>query len=93
VSDKDVARISALIEDDSISQDSYRDRLDALLELGHDGDKAALADAGLSSAGQELMNIWDQMDRGDVKHDQAFEQADQAARRKLTSGGLAGGEV
>lgn len=93
VTDKDVARISALIEDDSITQDTYRDRLDALLELGNDGDKAAIADAGLSSAGQELMNLWDQMDRGAVKHEEAFEQADQAAKRKLTTGGLASGEM
>jgi hypothetical protein len=35
-----------------------------------------MANAGLSSAGQELMNIWNDLDRGAVKHEQAFEQAD-----------------
>src|SRR5438034_2104950 len=78
LTDKDVAKISGLIEDDNVSQDVYRDRLDALLEIGAQGDKDALASAGLTSAGQELMNIWDEMDRGAVKQEQAFEQADQA---------------
>jgi len=82
ITDKDVARISGLIEDDSVTQDMYRDRLDSLLELGAQSDKDALSQAGLSSAGQELMNIWDDLDRGAVKHEVAFEQADQAVRRK-----------
>jgi Asp-tRNA(Asn)/Glu-tRNA(Gln) amidotransferase B subunit len=87
LTDKDVAKIAGLIEDDNVSQDLYRDRLDSLLELGAQGDKDALATAGLSSTGQELMNIWDNLDRGAVKHDQAYEQADQAARRKASAGG------
>ncbi len=87
LTDKDVAKISSLIEDDSITQDIYRDRLDTLLEIGAQGDKDALASAGLSSAGQELMNIWNDLDRGAVKHDQAFDQADQAVRRKAAADG------
>jgi hypothetical protein len=90
LTDKDVAKISGLLEDDNVSQDLYRDRLDALLEIGAQGDKDALATAGLSSAGQELMNIWDELDRGGVKHEQAYEQADQAVRRKAAA---ADGEV
>src|SRR4051794_18211111 len=85
LTDKDVAKISGLLEDDNVSQDLYRDRLDALLVIGAQGDKDALATAGLSSAGQELMNIWDELDRGSVKHEQAFQQADQAVRRKAAA--------
>src|SRR6478752_5335543 len=58
VTDKDVAKISGWIEDDSVSQDMYIERLDAMLEVGAQADKDALASAGLSGAGQELMNIW-----------------------------------
>jgi hypothetical protein len=87
LTDKDVAKIAGLIEDDNVSQDVYRDRLDSLLEIGAQGDKDALETAGLSSAGQELMNIWDDLDKGAVKHDQAYEQADQAARRRASAGG------
>lgn len=87
ITDKDVARISGLIEDDAVSQDMYRDRLDSLLELGAQSDKDALASAGLTSAGQELMNIWDQMDRGVVKQEAAFQQADHLVRRKTNPEG------
>src|SRR3954468_5814852 len=85
VTDKDVAQISQWIEDDAVSQDMYLDRLHGLLDPGAQADKGALAGAGLSSAGQELMNIWDQMDRGSVKEDEAFEEADNAVRRRQTS--------
>ena len=40
---------------------------------------------GLSSNGQELMNIWNDMDRGAVKQDDAFQQADEAVRKKAGS--------
>src|SRR6201996_4716040 len=58
VTDKDVAKITGWIEDDSVSQDMYVERLDQILELGAQSDKDALQSAGLTSAGQELMNIW-----------------------------------
>jgi len=87
LTDKDVAKISGLIDDDNVTQDMYRDRLDTLLELGAQGDKDALASAGLSSAGQELMNIWDQLDRSEVPETEAFEKADHAVRRKAAADG------
>ena len=85
LTDKDVARISGWIEDDSVSQDMYSDRLGAILELGAQGDKDALGGIGLTQAGQELMNIWSDMDRGGVKEDQAFEAADRAVRTRSQS--------
>jgi hypothetical protein len=60
----------------------YQERLGQILELGAQSDKDALAQAGLSGAGQELMNIWNEMDRGAVKEDEAFEEADKAVRRR-----------
>jgi hypothetical protein len=85
VTDKDVAMISQWIEDDAVSQDMYLDRLNTLLDLGTQSDKDALANAGLSGAGQELMNIWNELDRGTMKHEEAFDEADKAVRRKQTS--------
>jgi len=82
LTDKDVAKISGWIEDDSVTQDMYNDRLNVLLELGTESDKSALAGTELTSAGQELMALWDQVDRGKVKQEQAFEQADQAVRKR-----------
>jgi len=82
LTDKDVARISSWIDDDAVTQDSYQDRLDSILDLGAQADKDSVQRAGLTQAGQELMSIWDDMDRGAVKPDQAFEKADQAVRQR-----------
>src|SRR5262245_966252 len=61
VTDQDVAKITSWIEDDAVTQDMYVERLNAILETGAQSDKDALASAGLTSAGQELMDIWNQM--------------------------------
>src|SRR5438309_1312409 len=82
LTEKDVSRITSWIEDDSVSQDMYMERLDEILNLGAQSDKDAMAAAGLSGTGQELMNIWSQMDEGAIKHEQAFDEADKAVRRK-----------
>ena len=85
LTDKDVAKISGWIEDDAVTQDVYQDRLGALLDLGTQSDKDALEGAGLSQGGQELMNIWNEMDRGGIKQDDAFAEADRAVRRRNAS--------
>ena len=82
ITDKDVAKITNWIEDDAVTQDMYTDRLNAVLEVGQQADQDALAAAGLSSAGQELMHLWDQLDSGAIKQDQAFEQADAAVKKR-----------
>jgi hypothetical protein len=91
LTDKDVAKISGWIEDDAVTQDMYQERLDAILDLGIQADKDSLAAAGLTGAGQELMNIWNEMDRGAMKEDEAFQEADRAVRRKQAP--AADGEV
>ena len=93
VTDKDVAKISQWIEDDAVTQDMYQERLDTILDLGLQADKDALTAAGLTGAGQELMNIWSEMDRGELAEDQAFQEADRAVRRKQKSPAAEGGEV
>ena len=85
LTDKDVAKISQWIEDDAVSQDVYVDRLNQILDIGQQADKDAMASAGLTSAGQELMNIWNEMDRGALKDEEGFEEADKAVRRKNAS--------
>ena len=85
LTEKDVARISGWIEDEAVTQDMYLERLDEMIGLGAQADKDALAKSGLSSAGQELMNIWNDLDRGALKEDEAFEEADRAVRNKQAS--------
>ena len=79
---KDVEQISKWIEDDAVTQDVYTERLNEILDLGAQSDKDALAQAGVSGAGQELLNLWNDMDRGAIKQEEAFEEADKAVRRK-----------
>jgi len=82
LTDADMAKIGQWIQDDGISQDIYQQRLDNLLELGSEADKESLASAGLTAAGQELMSIWNQMDRSAVTPEQGFAAADKAIREK-----------
>jgi hypothetical protein len=82
LTDKDVAKITGWIEDDSVSQDIYQERLNAVLELGAESDKSALENVGLTQAGQELLAIWNKLDNGAVKEEEAFEQADKAVRQR-----------
>ena len=44
--------------------------------------KDALAGTQLKEAGAEVMNIWNELDRGQIKEEQAFEEADKAVRRR-----------
>jgi hypothetical protein len=85
LTEKDVARISGWIEDEAVTQDMYLERLDEMIGLGAQSDKDALAKSGLSSAGNELMNIWNDLDRGTVEEKVAFEEADKAVRNKQAS--------
>jgi hypothetical protein len=85
VTDKDMARITQWIEDDSVTQEMYTERLDAILDLGAQSDKDSVAASGLTGAGQELMNIWNDLDRGAIKQEQAFQQADEAVRKKAAA--------
>ncbi len=91
LTEKDVARISGWIEDEAVTQDMYLERLDEMIGLGAQADKDALAKSGLSSAGQELMNIWNDLDRGQVEEKEAFEEADRAVRNKQASAEPCGG--
>ena len=85
VTDKDIARISGWIEDDAVSSEMYQERLDQILELGAQADKDALAGTNLKEAGTEIMNIWNDMDRGAIKQEEAFDEADKAVRRRTSA--------
>jgi hypothetical protein len=87
ITDKDVAKISGWIEDDAVSQEIYRERLDQMLELGEQADRDALAGTTLKESGQEIMNIWNDLDRGVLQQDEAYEEADKVVKRRATPEG------
>lgn len=84
VTEKDFAVLGALIEDDAVTQELYTERLDQLLEMGESSDRDALANAAMGEAGSELLALWDQLDRGSIKEDEALGKAEDAVRKKVT---------
>ncbi len=86
LNDKDVGRIEQWISDDAVNEEMYLERLNGVLDLGLQSDKDAAAGSKLSEPGQELMDIWSDLDRGNIKEDQAFENADKAVRGKQGGG-------
>jgi len=85
LTNKDVEKISGLIENDSVSQEMYLERLGQILDLGEQSDKDAIASAGLTGAGKELMTIWEGMDAGEIKPKEGYDQADEAVRKRAAS--------
>ncbi len=83
ISEMDVIKLGKLIESDAVTTEIYQERLDRLLEIGAGIDEGA---AGLSEAGQEVLNIWDKMDQG-VYADtgEAFDEADRQVREQQTA--------
>ena len=80
VSEKDILRLSKLIENDEIKSEVYQERLDEVLAVGRAVDEGA---AGLSEAGQTVMNIWDKMDAGTIADtEEAFDEADRRVREQ-----------
>ncbi|MCP4592154.1 MAG: hypothetical protein GY842_15575 [bacterium] len=80
VSEKDILRLTKLIERDEIRAEVYQERLDEVLAVGRGIDEGA---AGLSEAGQTVMNIWDKMDAGAIEDTgEAFDEADRRVREQ-----------
>ena len=79
---KDMVRLSTWMESDQVSQEMYGEKLDALLEIGVDGDRDAIESAGLTEGGRDLMHLWDELDRGATDEKTAYEAAEKAARQR-----------
>ncbi len=80
VSETDMLRLGKLIESDSIRSEIYQERLDEILKIGSEIDEGA---AGLSDAGQTVLNVWEKMDNGAITdQSEAFEEADRSVRER-----------
>ena len=80
ISERDIALIGRLIENEQISSEMYQERLDEILALSHTSDEAA--SAGVSPAAEELLRVWDDMDAGLIKGDQAFDETERRVRER-----------
>ena len=80
VSEKDILRLSRMIENDAIKTDVYQQRLDEVLAIGAEVDEGA---AGLSAAGQTVMEVWEKLDAGAIEDQtEAFDEADRRVREQ-----------
>ena len=80
ISEKDILRLGKMIENDSIRSDMYQERLDDVLKLGREVDEGS---AALSDAGQTVLDVWDQMDRGAIEDSgEAYDEADRRVREQ-----------
>ena len=69
-----------LIENDKITTEVYQERLDAILQAGHEADTEA---TGLSPASSELLRVWNDMDAGLIKDSTAaFDEAERRVRER-----------
>ena len=83
VSEKDLLRLGKMIEDDAVSTEMYQQRLDAVLAMGAQADEGL---AGLSKAGQTVMDIWDKMDTGLIADStEGFDEADRRVREQQST--------
>jgi hypothetical protein len=77
ISEKDLLKIQALIEDDAIKAEMYGERLDEVLGVMQAVDQGT---AGLSPATQSVLDAWERVDRGTAQVGEAFDEADQNVR-------------
>lgn len=80
VSETDMLRLGKLIESDAIRGEVYQERLDEILKMGSEIDEGS---AGLSDAGQTVLNVWEKMDNGAITdQSEAFNEADRSVRER-----------
>ncbi len=80
ITERDLVGLSKLIEDDAVTTEMYQERLDTLMQLGAEIDEGA---AGVSEAGQAVMDIWEKMDAGAIEDaGEAFDEADRRVREQ-----------
>jgi hypothetical protein len=83
IGQKDLIRLGRLIENDAVTTDMYQERLDDILALGSEVDEGR---AGVSEAGESVMNIWSKMDHGLIEDQaEAFDEADRRVREQQSA--------
>ncbi|MEE8170143.1 MAG: hypothetical protein V3T70_06315 [Phycisphaerae bacterium] len=87
VSERDLIALERMIDDESVTSELYQDRLDSILTIGEAG-----AEAHLSDAGQQVLDMWDRLDTGLIKDEsEAYDEADRRVRERLNRAAVEGG--
>jgi len=85
ITSRDLVRITQLIEDDGVKTTAYADQLDEILRIGTEIDREALAGSSVGEAGADLLDIWKKMDEGEMKPEDALDEADRVVRRRASA--------
>ena len=77
----DEARLMTVLEDDKISQEMYAEKLTEVMGIMDEGMKTEVESLGRE--GDEVMNVWQKMDDGEIEDvGEAIKLADKAVREK-----------
>jgi hypothetical protein len=72
LSEEDVVRLTALLEDDKISEEVYLQKLDTLLGVVND---PAYESQEIGNEGLEVLKTWEQMDEGELEFNEGLKEA------------------
>ena len=70
--EEDMVELSALLEDDKVSEEIYTQKLDVLLGVASD---PAYDSTDLGTEGLEIMKTWEQMDEGELEFGEGLKEA------------------
>ncbi len=77
----DEAELMGILENDKITQEMYAEKLTEVLGIVNEGNRAEIESLGRE--GDEVMNVWQKMDDGEIEDfDEAIKIADKAVREK-----------
>jgi hypothetical protein len=83
LNERDMLELSRLINDDEVTREMYEDKLSEILELSRG---EAKPEEQLTDAGRKLMEVWQQLDDGEISDDkEAFEKAETALRKQTAA--------
>jgi hypothetical protein len=70
--EEDLVKLTALLEDDKISEEVYLQKLDMLLGVVND---PAYESADIGNEGMEVLKTWEQMDEGEMEFGEGLKEA------------------
>jgi hypothetical protein len=77
LSEEDVVKLTALLEDDKVGEEMYMQKLDSLLGAVND---PALEQSDIGNEGLEVLKTWEQMDEGELEFGEGLKEAVQRER-------------
>jgi hypothetical protein len=74
LNEEDMIKLTALLEDDKVSEEMYLQKLDSLLGVVND---PAYESQDIGNEGLEVLKTWEQMDEGDLEFNEGLKEATQ----------------